>query len=158
MTEFNLYGVITTCVIGAFLLGIFNEQDDRQDWISNAMIAGVLATLLRLLPSLQKGISINWGICYLLMGVLIINTAVLLGSSFLANQGAQVVEQLRGKVTGNLSDILNSKIWGLMKKMFFGLQKILFIIGVALWAIFTYPIRHPKRLALPQGMGNHLAF
>jgi len=34
MIEFNLYGVVMACFVGAFLLGIFNKQDDRQGWFS----------------------------------------------------------------------------------------------------------------------------
>ncbi len=158
MIEFNLYGVVTTCFVGAFLLGIFNKQDDRQGWFSKVMIAGVLATLVKLLPSLHKGISLNWGICYFLIGVLILSTAISLGSTFFQSHIAQAAEVLRGIGQGSLDRVINSKFWGLTKQIFFGVRKVLFIVMVALWAIISYPARHPKTLALPPAAGEQLVF
>jgi len=122
------------------------------------MIAGVLATLIKLLPSLHKGMSLNWGLCYLLIGVLILNTAILFSSTFFQSRIAQAREHLRGMGKGSLNGIFNSRSWGLTTQVFFAVRKVLFIVMVALWAIITYPARHPKTLALPPAMGDQLIF
>ncbi len=154
MIEFNFYGLIATCLVGAFLLGFFNDQVQRQGWFSKVMIAGVLSTLLSLLPSLQKGVSLNWGVCYILVGILILNSALLLGFSFLSDGLSQSFGRMHGFVRG----IPTSNIWGLTRLILGGVVNFLFNLSLFLWAIISYPARQKKVLALPQGTGDQLVF
>lgn len=166
--EFNLYGLITTCLVGAFLLGVFNEPIQQHGWFSQVMIVGVLSTLVALLPTLQEGISLNWGWCYLLMGLLILNTGILLGTSFLTRRFTQVMSRLAETLESKVNGLLHSTMWHTSKTVLMGLAKVLFylsmfllaIISMFCWAIalLTYPAREAKPRALPQGMGNQLAF
>ncbi len=154
MIEFNLCGLIATCLVGAFLLGIFNEQVQRQGWFSKVMIVGLLSTLVSLLPSLQKGISLNWGLCYILVGILILNMTLLLGFSSLSCRIKQVAERINVFACG----VLNSKAWRYSQHILSGIVTVLFNLSVFFWAIVSYRARQKKVLALPQGMGNPILF
>ncbi len=158
MIEFNLGGLISTCLVVALLLGILEDQVLNKGWFSQVVIAGALSTLVALIPSLHKGNYFDWSLCYLLVGVLVLSSGLMLSRSFFASQIARVINHFRtiqARATHNFS---NNAGWSWAKTVVMKGAKVLFIIAVALWAIITYPARHSKQLALPQGKGEKLAF
>lgn len=158
MINFNLCRIISTCLLIVFVMGIFDEKVQNKGWFSNVMVVGVLSTLVALIPSLQNGKFFDWSLCYVLVGVLLLSTGLALGNSFLSERIDRMINFFSTVRTRFSQNFLNNSIWVFAKQVGLNGAKVIFIIGIALWAILTYPDRHPKRLALPQGTGERLAF